>query len=180
MMNELMRTTSQAIAHVLPSWATESELVGAIKRDHEDLKKLLAVLKNERKALSTKRKAFPRFAALLESHSDSEKTAVYDAAMEYKSLRKDTFEGEIEHEVAASLLERIHTVKKPEKWAAMVKVLAELVEHHIQEEERDYLPELDRVVPTGRKLQMEARFLELRRSSQSAGADSGVLASINH
>jgi len=138
-----------------------SELVQALRRDHDDLRRLLEVLKSD-KPIATRRNAFKKFVPLLQSHAEAEERAVYEATVGFPEMRKKTFEGYVEHDVADALITKIRTLRSAEKWTAAVQVLGELVEHHLDEEEREFFPKLDRLMAMDRKLQAEALYLELR------------------
>jgi hemerythrin-like domain-containing protein len=166
------------LSQVLPSaLRPKSELVRALVRDHDDLRALIAVLKSD-KDVKTKKTAYKRFTDLLKSHSVSEEKAVYDLCLGYRELRQDTFEGWTEHEVCNDLMKRISAIRHADKWQGAVKVLAELVEHHVDEEERDLFPEMEKAVALDRRLAAEAKFLELRDDTQKQGKFAGVVTEI--
>jgi hemerythrin superfamily protein len=163
---------------VLPlSLTPASELVRVLKRDHDDLRKLIKVLKSDR-PIGVRRTAYKRFTALLASHSRAEEKAVYELAQNYQALRKKTLEGFVEHHVADMLTAEISKIRVPERWTAAVQVLAELVEHHVEEEEEELFPKLDQALALNVRLQAEARFLALREDTQKSGADAGVLSQL--
>jgi iron-sulfur cluster repair protein YtfE (RIC family) len=79
--------------------------------------------------------------AALVPHTVAEEKVVYDAvlALRDKEAQIDGHEGHLEHEWASKTLERLESITNttsPEH-KATAKVLKELVEHHISEEERN-------------------------------------------
>jgi hemerythrin-like domain-containing protein len=156
---------ASAIEDALP--AAPSELVLALKKDHDSLRELMKELKSD-KPIATKRAVYQRFRKLLKSHSRAEEKAVYEPCLEFRDLRKETYEGYTEHDVADMLMAKISSIRKTPKWEAAVEVLVEMMEHHLDEEERDLFPIIEKTLPLPTKLQAEAHFLEMRRDSPAA------------
>jgi len=157
---------TSALGEALP--VATSDLVLVLKKDHDDLRELMKTLKSD-EPISTKRATYRRFRQLLRSHSRAEERAVYEACLAFRKLEKETYEGYTEHEVADMLMAKIASIRKAPKWEAAVEVLVEMMEHHLDEEERDLFPLIDRTLPLGTKLQAEALFLEMRREPGAAG-----------
>lgn len=156
---------ASAIEDALPS--APSELVLALKKDHDDLRALMKELKSD-KPIAAKRAVYRRFRTLLKSHSRAEERAVYEPCLEFRDLKKETYEGYTEHEVADMLMAKISSIRKTPKWEAAVEVLVEMMEHHLDEEERDLFPLVERKLPLATKLQAEAHFLEMRQDSAAS------------
>jgi hemerythrin-like domain-containing protein len=156
---------ASAIEDALPS--APSELVLALKKDHDDLRDLMKELKGD-KPIAAKRATYRRFRQLLRSHSRAEEKAVYEPCLEFRDLRKETYEGYTEHDVADMLMAKISSIRKAPKWEAAVEVLVEMMEHHLDEEERDLFPLIERRLPLPTKLQAEAQFLEMRQDSPAS------------
>ena len=158
----------------------ETNIVEAILKDHDSLKTLLKILKDEDESVARKRVAFDQFRDLLKSHSDAEEKALYTLSSHLRDLKLKTEEGFVEHDVALDLLNKI---KRPGKggntlhWQAQIQVLAELVEHHLKEEENDLLPRLRRKLNTKTQARSSKLFIKLRRGSQNIRAkrSAGVL-----
>ena len=75
-------------------------------------------------------------------------------------------EGYVEHQLATDLMKRIEATKKPMAWSAHANVLAETVEHHLTEEERDLLPKIRKAADAKKDATMLKQFLLLRGKSQ--------------
>lgn len=77
--------------------------------------------------------------AALIPHTKAEEKVVYDAIVALKDKEAQTHgqEGYLEHECAAKTLQRLEKIDNPTspEHKAASKVLKELVEHHIEEEE---------------------------------------------
>ncbi|MNT72669.1 hypothetical protein D3C72_2112950 [compost metagenome] len=59
-------------------------------------------------------------------------------------------------------------------WSARVKVLAELVEHHIEEEESELLPDFKKHCEVEARVQMGAQFLKLKQKLERQGGQDTV------
>lgn len=119
------------------------DIVGLILRDHEPLKIYLETLKDPDVSFSEKKPVFNKFAPALSAHSEAEEESLYAHLKTEDELRMEGFEGDTEHAIAKRLVEEINDLEQDEDmWMAKVKVLAELVEHHIEEEESELLKEV--------------------------------------
>jgi hypothetical protein len=100
-------------------------------------------------------------------HTKAEEKVVYDAviALRDKDAQMDGHEGYLEHEWAAKTLQRLEAISNaasPEHKAAG-KVLKELVEHHIAEEERNVWADVKDHFSDDDRKEMNAMFLAAKR-----------------
>ena len=115
---------------------SEGDIIQLILKDHIPLKKLIKTLSDQDATFSEKEKAFVQFAPLLMAHAKPEEQSLYESLKKEDSeIRTEGFEGATEHAIADKLIEDIQQTKDHDEWMAMVKVLGELVQHHIDEEE---------------------------------------------
>ena len=123
----------------------DGDIIQLILKDHKPLKKLIKTLKDVDQSFSDRKEAFEQFAQLLTVHALSEEQVLYvDMKQEgqKKDLRQEGNEGDVEHSLAKEMIERTKDADDDKDlWTASAKVLAELVEHHIKEEEDDILPD---------------------------------------
>ena len=116
----------------------QADLLDTLKEEHELVAGLLKKLVESERA--PERKSLVRqIKENLIPHLRAEQKVLYDAiiALKDKSAQQDGEEGYIEHALAdktLSKLEGISNATSPE-FGAMAKVLKELVEHHVKEEE---------------------------------------------
>lgn len=98
-------------------------------------------------AYETKRKKAGKISKELKLHMDMEESILYTKAKEIFNKEDDKMveEAYAEHGVARRLLEEL-SVTHPEdpQFDARVKVLNEVVTHHIMEEEQELLPQLSK------------------------------------
>lgn len=155
----------------------ESEMAGdiidLILDDHKDLKRLIKVLKNDDADLGDRYAAFEEFAPLLILHAKPEEQTLYTEMKNDKELRAEGMEGDIEHNIADRLLNEVKGTTDEDMWSAKVKVLAELVEHHIKEEESTLLPDYKKRSDIQVRRQLGEKFLVLK---SSIGMDDSMFA----
>ncbi len=140
-----------------------NDIIDLILKDHVPLKELIAVLKNPDAEFSTKHRAFNEFAPLLISHAESEQKSLYSRMKDENALRKEAFEGDVEHALATQLIEAVqHSMNDEDQWMAEVKVLAEIVEHHIDEEEDEMLKKVKKEFDSETRYIIGQEYLNFR------------------
>jgi len=142
------------------------DIVELILRDHKPLKKLIKVMKGEKASIAEKRRAFEEFAPLLKAHAKPEEESLYVHMKGEEDLRMEAFEGDTEHAIADQLAEEIQGIDDEDVWVAKVKVLAELVEHHIEEEEEEMLPDVKKEMDLDERIAIGQEYLQLRSQFQ--------------
>jgi hemerythrin-like domain-containing protein len=135
-----IRTTSRKMGNALtPATYAEGDMdiLTKLKKEHREVQLLLDRLVDaeggtERKSLLKKIKA------ALVPHSRAEEKVVYDAvrALKDKEARQDGEEGYLEHSLADRMLATLGKASAASvEFAAAAKVLRELLNQHIREEE---------------------------------------------
>lgn len=149
------------------SSARSGDIIDLILFDHKPLKKLIKVMKNLDLAENERREAFDKFAPLLIAHAKPEEQILYAVMKNDKEIRVEAFEGEVEHELAEMMLQEAKAATDTDVWSAKVKVLAELVEHHIQEEEGDLLPDYRKSSEKQYRLELGQKYLDAKEQYEN-------------
>lgn len=114
------------------------DLLDTLKEEHEMVQQLLAKLVESDKA-AERRSLLRQIKTDLVPHLRAEQKVLYDAliAGSDKDARQDGEEGYIEHSLAQKMLAQLEKIDNPtsSEFGATAKVLKDLVEHHVQEEE---------------------------------------------
>lgn len=122
---------------------SSGDIANLILADHKPIKSFLAVLKASDVGLAKKRTAYAKFQDVLSRHAKAEEQSLYIHLKQLEDLRTEGFEGDTEHAVADQLMRDISKSEGDDDvWMAKVKVLAEIVDHHVKEEEKEVLKQV--------------------------------------
>src|ERR1700735_4619994 len=143
-----------------------TDILNTLKKEHDEVKGLLENL-SEAETPAQRRNLVQKIKAALVPHTKAEEKVVYDAviAVRDKEAQMDGHEGYLEHEWAAKTLQRLEAITNaasPEHKAAG-KVLKELVEHHIEEEERNVWADVKKHFADDERKKMNAMFFAAKR-----------------
>ena len=150
-------------------WLTDEEnaAIAMLKHDHDNVKALFDQFeKAERKA--DKQKIVKRAIEELRIHSILEEELFYPAVRE--QLKKSVMaEADEEHHVAKVLIAELDAMNADnDHFDAKFTVLAEIVRHHIEEEENDMLPKARDLKidfqALGEKMERRKRELKIRKT----------------
>lgn len=146
------------------------DIIKLILDDHKPVKKLIKTLKNNKLSVDERQNAFAEFTPLFVIHAKSEEQTLYVFMKEGSDLREEGFEGSVEHNLATQLIQEIQRSDDDNVWAARVKVLAELVEHHIEEEEEEMLPAFRKHSDLEERIQLGQSYLSLKAELEARSA----------
>ncbi len=110
-----------------------NQFLSQLRKEHRGV---MAILNQLQDGDGNKGELFSKLKQELVPHLKAEEKAFYPALMEKEGAREDTLEAFEEHHVTELLFKEIEKLPQTdERWNAKVKVLKELVNHHIKEEE---------------------------------------------
>ena len=139
------------------------DAIKVLIQDHEEIKQYFREFEQAgERAYKKKHSIAEKVIEELHAHTQIEERLFYPAVMEKggKELKELVLEGIEEHRAADFMIERLRTTPpEDETFDAKFKVLIEVVEHHLKEEEKEMFPEArkalkDELEPLG--AQMEA------------------------
>lgn len=142
------------------------DLLDTLKEEHEMVQQLLTKLVESDRA-AERRSLLKQIKADLVPHLRAEQKILYDAiiALGDKGVQQDGEEGYIEHSLAQKMLTQLEKFDNTmsAEFGATAKVLKDLVEHHVQEEESNVWSDArDNFSADERKL-MNQRYLAEKR-----------------
>jgi hemerythrin superfamily protein len=160
----VVKHAARAISNTFSSSDTDAEstdILNTLKKEHDEVKDLLEKLSGA-ETPAQRRALVQKIKAALVPHTKAEEKVVYDAviALRNKDAQMNGHEGYLEHEWAAKTLQRLETITNaasPEH-KATGKVLKELVEHHIDEEERNVWADVKGNFSDEDRKEMNVRF----------------------
>jgi hemerythrin superfamily protein len=113
-----------------------------LKQDHREVHQLFQKIEDSSdSAIKTREKTYKQLARELTMHASLEERIVYPRLRQLEKLEETVREGIEEHHVAEQLMEEIAQMPADdEQWMAKVTVLKEMIEHHVEEEEKELFP----------------------------------------
>jgi hemerythrin superfamily protein len=139
----------------------ETDILDTLRHEHDEVVDLLTKLVESQNG--TERKSLlKKITSALVPHVRAEEKIVYDAiiSLKDKTAMRDGEEGYLEHGLADRMLATLGKITRatsPE-FSAAAKVLKELVQHHVDEEERNVWPDVRNNFSDEERLKMNRRF----------------------
>ena len=140
----------------------ERDILDTLKEEHDEVKALLSKLQDAEGAVERK-SLVKQIKQALVPHTKAEEKVVYDAviALRDKKTQVDGEEGYIEHGLASKTLQQLEKCASATsaEHIALAKVLKELVEHHIAEEESNVWNDVEEHFSDEEREEMNRDFL---------------------
>jgi hemerythrin superfamily protein len=122
------------------------ELISALKKDHQAIKKLYTSGLHKKTTFEAKKKLFKKLSLLVPAHSKSEEIALYSNVTDLSKLRHFAYEGFEEHSLIDHLLRDLKNFSEHHVWEAKFTIVCEILKHHIEEEEKEFFPKLTKML----------------------------------
>jgi hemerythrin-like domain-containing protein len=143
------------------------DAIKLLEKDHKRLRKLLDQGKKAEELTPGRRS---RVYELL-AHERREEEVLFPELKRRAATKQMTLEALEEHQVANGVLADLDgTPPSDENWPARFKVLTEVVEHHLDEEEHDLFPKAGKVLDDE---QLEAMGAEMQAMGKDRRAPAG-------
>ncbi len=144
------------------------DIYGALRADHERVRELLDAVLESREDIDQ------RFAELqLEytAHERAEERAFYEPLLRPTATREAVLEGFAEHHESDLVMRELASVPNvyEEHWHAQAETLKEMVEHHIDEEEREIFPAARQAMDEDWAVQARGRFEQAKTNLARTG-----------
>jgi hemerythrin superfamily protein len=144
-----------------PNLPDDMDVLDKLKQEHEEVQELLGKLVDSERGAERMR-LLKQIKAALVPHTRAEEKVVYDAiiALKEKDAKIDGNEGYFEHGHADMALKKLSTIKPATSpaFTAAAKVLKELVEHHVKEEERNVWRDVRKHFSAEERIEMNRAF----------------------
>ncbi|HPL62227.1 MAG: hemerythrin domain-containing protein [Syntrophales bacterium] len=138
-----------------------------LKKEHDQVKSLMNQMlsKKESKADDLMRQIHKE----LSVHMQGEEKLFYPMLEEDDSSREKALEGYEEHHVAKGVLKELQKMNHAdERWMAKVSVLKEIVEHHVEEEEKELFKAAKGVFEKEEVKEIGKKYLEEKERMMSS------------
>lgn len=166
--------SQKGTCHKMTAFGSDVDIIKLIEEDHKPLKKILHILKDTDKSLSHRQQALVEFAPLFLNHSRAEERSLYKEMEKIEELRTDSYEGAVEHQIAEEVLEGGLNEENDHMWSAKMKVLAELIEHHLKEEEEEMLPHFKKHSSAEERAVIGEKYLQLKSEFENADRNAAL------
>jgi flavin reductase (DIM6/NTAB) family NADH-FMN oxidoreductase RutF/hemerythrin-like domain-containing protein len=151
------------------------DAIAVLKQDHRNVRELLEKLESARlRPSKTRDSILSTIEKEMKIHSRIEEEIFYPAYRDSVRKKGDQslyFESLEEHHLVDTVMDECHQQQSNESFAAKCKVLKDLIEHHVSEEERDLFPiakkNLSSSMLQDLGQQMEERKMQLASASEN-------------
>jgi hemerythrin superfamily protein len=160
-----VRKATKAVGKALtpaPAAVEDTDILETLKKEHDEVKDLLEELQDAEGGEQRSR-LVQQIKQALVPHTKAEEKVVYDRviALRDKEAQTDGHEGYVEHALASETLQRLEALgaSAAAEHVAVAKVLKELVEHHIKEEESNVWSDVKENFSDEDRRQMNVQFM---------------------
>jgi hemerythrin-like domain-containing protein len=144
----------------------DNDILMTLKQEHEQVADLLGQLVESNSGVERK-KLLTSIKAALVPHLRAEEKVVYDAirALKGKQQQINGEEGYIEHGLGDNMLTKLGKIAdaRSAEFSAGAKVLKELVEHHVEEEEKNVWSDVRNNFSEEDRIAMNTQFLAAKK-----------------
>ena len=160
-MNTLKKTFSGQVGENM-----DADILDSLKQDHEDVAEMLEKLVESTSA-AERNSLLTSIKTALVPHLRAEEKVVYEAVLALKGKEQQTHgkEGYIEHGLGDKMLLSLGKMSNPlsPEFSAGAKVLKELVEHHVEEEEKNIWSDVEDNFSDEQRVEMNRKFLAAKK-----------------
>jgi hemerythrin-like domain-containing protein len=144
------------------------DAIALLKADHDALKKLLAEIKETTdRAEKTRGELFSRIKMELTVHEVIEEEIFYPALKEHPKAKEIVLEGYEEHHVVDEIMGELEGLDPTdEAFGPKAKVMAENIEHHIEEEEGEMFKQARQVFDADELAELGDRMAQRKESAR--------------
>ena len=135
-----------------------------LKKEHDRFRALLEQAKKTTARSSVKReKIFLEFSTLLALHERVEEKVLYLALEDHAETKSIVLEGIQEHHLADLLVAELKNMDVSDRdWGSKFHVMGEVVEHHLEEEEKKMFPQVKKVLSEKELLKISKKMDSMR------------------
>lgn len=124
---------------------TVEDGVTLLMRDHREAEDLFKAYEAAKADKRRKAAILAKLIAELRIHMQIEEEIFYPASRPFVDEQDTVNEAEVEHAAAKDLMSQLEAMSPDDDYYdAKVKVLQEMIDHHVEEEETEYFPEVRR------------------------------------
>lgn len=154
----------------------ELTLFDVLKQDHEKARYLFdKVRKSGKREIASLGKLFSQIEEELGVHMEGEERFLYTALEQHDEAREKVLESYEEHQVAKTMLATFNSLAvDDERWMAKISVLNEIVEHHMQEEEREMFKVARKVLAKSQVQEIAVKYQQHKREGRKSSRGASI------
>jgi hemerythrin-like domain-containing protein len=160
-----VKKATRQIEKALTGKEPEVDILETLKEEHEEVAALLQKLVDG-KSTAERKSLLKKIKAALVPHVRAEEKVLYDAILKVKDKQanQDGEEGYMEHGLADKMLATLGKITNTTlpKFGAAAKVLKELAEHHVKEEENAVWSDAKKHFSSDERKLMNHKYLRLK------------------
>lgn len=160
-----IESATKSVMGALMPGEDSNDILDTLEAEHDQVQELLEKLTKSESAAEQKSLVAQVKKALV-PHTKAEEQVVYDAvaALNDKKAQMDGAEGYTEHALASATLKQLESLTaNTSDFKAHAKVLKELVNHHIQEEESNVWSDVKKNFSDEQRARMNRDFLAAKK-----------------
>jgi hemerythrin-like domain-containing protein len=162
------RAVGRAVRLVQDSLTPTDNAIELLKSQHEEVKSLFKRI--ERATLrAQKTKLFDELARKLVGHDAIEREIFYPACEKGMGMTDLLGEALVEHGVVEFSLYQADQARQAKDFQFKCQVLSELLEHHVEEEEHEFFPKVEKALGKAKLEQLGARMKARFEETQAKG-----------
>lgn len=144
------------------------DILDILREDHKKVQDLLEkILDTGDHAVKSRQQEYARVKKELLQHMHGEETVFYPFLLDKGEDRESTFEAIEEHESVRMAMPGIEqTDVTDERWKPKMKVMAEMVRHHIQEEEEEIFEQAEELMDEEISSRLAKEFQKAKKEAE--------------
>jgi len=143
------------------------DIFDVLTSDHDKVKKILDQMEQTSVKAGKKRETLlENLKANLLPHMSAEEQYFYQILLDETAEKESVYAALEEHRAARAVLTDLESASVDDpRWGARLRVLKELIEHHIEEEESEIFEIAREIADEERAVSMAKRFKELKKEA---------------
>jgi len=148
------------------------DIFEVLTTDHDKVKKILEQLQQtSNRATGRRERLVQNLGVNLLPHMYAEEQYFYQILLDETSEQEDVYSALEEHRAAKMVLSDLTDAATDDpRWMARLKVLKELIEHHVEEEESQIFDIARKVIDEDRSDEVAKRFKEMKKEAPTVMA----------
>lgn len=162
------RSIARAVRLVQGTLAPNRDAIDLLKSQHQEVRALFKRIEKA-SARAQKVKLFDELASKLVGHDAIERELFYPACEKGMGMTDLLGEALVEHGLVEFSLYQADQARQAKDFSFKCKVLSEIVEHHVEEEEEDFFPKVEKALGKAALQDLGARMKERFEETQAKG-----------